>query len=41
MSEIIAFLIGFTLGFVSGLLVYRKNGKRMADLEAELAKLKS
>jgi len=40
MGEFITLAIGIVLGFTAGLLVYRKNGKRLAELEAELAKLK-
>ena len=40
MSTLIAFLIGFNLGLFTGLLVYRKNGKRLVELEAEIRKLR-
>jgi len=35
MSYILTFLIGARLGFLGGLLTWRKNGARLAEAEAK------
>ena len=39
MSYLILFLTGLLIGFVAGVLVYRKNGDRLKETEAKGKKL--